>query len=101
MLAFGLWRWRRSPWLRLGVLAWYVFGVLVVALAVRYPPSPYTTPQAVEAAIGSGQPTFIMLYSNYCLGCLGTLARCAPDHPHPGSGRHHPDSAGREHSARP
>jgi hypothetical protein len=72
-LVIGLYRWRRSFWFKAGVLAWYVFGVLVVAIAVRYPASPYTTPQAVEEAIHQGQPTFVMLYSNYCLGCIGTL----------------------------
>ena len=73
LLAVGLWRWRRSPWLRAGVMAWYILGVLLITLAVRYPASPYTTPQAVEAALLRGEPTFIMFYSNYCLGCIGTL----------------------------
>jgi len=72
-LAMGLWRWRRSMLLRAGVMAWYVFGVLIVALLVRYPASPYTTPQSVEHALTQGKPTFIMFYSNYCLGCIGTL----------------------------
>jgi hypothetical protein len=72
-LALGLWRWRRSVLLRAGVMAWYVFGVLIVTLAVRYPPSPYTTPQAVEAALQDDHPHFVMFYSNYCLGCIGTL----------------------------
>lgn len=72
-LAIGLWRWRRSRWLKAGVMAWYMFGVLLLAIAVRYPPSPYTTPEAVEEALYAGQPSFVMLYSNYCLGCIGTL----------------------------
>lgn len=73
LLAFGLWRWRRSVWLRAGIMAWYVFGVLLLMLVLRYPPSPYTTPQSVEAALVQGDPTFVMLYSNYCLGCIGAL----------------------------
>lgn len=73
LLAIGLRRWRRSAWLRAGVMAWYVFGALLILLAVRYPASPYTTPQAVESALMRGEPTLVMLYSNYCLGCIGTL----------------------------
>ena len=73
LLAMGLWRWRRSVWLRAGVMAWYVLGVLLLMLALRYPASPYTTPQAVEAALVRGEPTFVMLYSNFCLGCIGAL----------------------------
>jgi len=48
-------------------MAWYVFALLIVALLVRYPPSPYITPQAVEKALTQGEPTFIMFYSNYWL----------------------------------
>lgn len=73
LLAWGLWRWRRSVWLRAGIMAWYVLGVLVFTLIVRYPASPYTTPDAVEAALQQGKPTFVMFYSNLCLGCIGTL----------------------------
>ena len=54
-------------------MAWYVFGVLLLMLIVRYPASPYTTPQTVEAALVRGEPTFVMLYSNFCLGCIGVL----------------------------
>jgi hypothetical protein len=73
LLALGLWRWRRSLWMRAGVMAWYIFAVLLLALVLRYPPSPYTTSQAVEAALVRGEPSFVMLYSNYCLGCIGAL----------------------------
>lgn len=74
-LAAALWRWKKaSPLLRAGLFAWYLFIVLIIALMFRYPATPdIHTPEAVEAVLSNGQPTFLMLYSNYCLGCMGSL----------------------------
>lgn len=68
LLALGLWRWRAARLLRLGIFAWYVFGALLLALALRYPVdagiSPATLAEA-EARLNDDAPTFVMFYSNY------------------------------------
>jgi hypothetical protein len=67
-LLVGLWRWREGhPYLRAGLLAWYVLGALLLALATRYPPGTDApqTPEQVEAMLREGRPTLVMLYSNY------------------------------------
>lgn len=68
VLALGLWRWRAARLLRLGLFAWYVFGALLLALALRYPVdadiSPATLAEA-EARLNDDAPTFVMFYSNY------------------------------------
>lgn len=76
-LAVLLWRWKTaSPALRAGIAAWYVLVVLVIALLFRYPATPNIhTPAEVEAVLANGQPTFVMLYSNYCMGCMANLPR--------------------------
>jgi thiol:disulfide interchange protein len=76
-LAALLWRWKNArPALRAGVFAWFVFLVLVIALLFRYPATPNLhTPAEVEAVLANGQPAFIMLYSNYCMGCMANLPR--------------------------
>lgn len=75
-LSVGLWRWRAAhPYLRTGLMAWYVLGALLLALATRYPPGTDApqTPQQVEAMLNEGRPTLVMLYSNYCMGCVMSL----------------------------
>ena len=66
LLAAGLWRSPRGPrWLRIGLLVLYLIGVGLYASANRYPdPQVHTVAQA-DAILSSGQPTFVMLYSNY------------------------------------
>jgi hypothetical protein len=68
LLALGLWRWRKgNPYVRAGLLAWYVFGALVLTLTLRYPTSTITpqSPEQVEALISNQQPSFVVLYSRY------------------------------------
>lgn len=68
VLALGLWRWRKGhPYVRAGLVAWYVFGALLLTLALRYPTGNLSpqTPAQVEALIGNQQPSFVMLYSRY------------------------------------
>ena len=74
LLLLGLWRWQRgNPYLRAGILAWYVLGVLVIGLVFRYPATPVGTPADVERILDNGKPTLVMLYSNFCLGCMAVL----------------------------
>jgi hypothetical protein len=67
-LALGMWRWQnRSPYLRLGIVAWYVFGAIVVGIAVQYP-TPDGTPETIadiETTLNNQRPTLVMLYSDY------------------------------------
>ncbi|MCS6836463.1 MAG: hypothetical protein NZ750_10650 [Anaerolineae bacterium] len=67
-LAVGLWRWRAGhPYVRAGLMAWYVLGALLLILATRYPPGTDVpqTPAQVESMLREGRPTLVMLYSNY------------------------------------
>lgn len=71
----GLWRWRRvNAWWRLGLFAWVVFGMLALALLTRYPAgyTPASLAQ-LESALEDDRPAFIMLYSQYCMGCILAL----------------------------
>jgi hypothetical protein len=66
LLAFGLWRWRRGPRLvRIGLLVVYVIGALGIAAASRYPDPQVTSVAEADTVLNSGQPVFVMLYSNY------------------------------------
>lgn len=62
-----VWYWRRAnPLLRAGFLAWYLLGVLILALVWRYPAAPnLKTASDVDAVLNNGRPTLVMLYSNY------------------------------------
>lgn len=68
-LVFGavLWCWHSLP-LLLRAALWlaYIIGALLIAFSVRYPleDTPQTAAE-VEALLNNGQPTFLMLYSNY------------------------------------
>lgn len=68
LVAASLWRWQRGHvLLRAGVMAWYVLGAVVLVLALRYPAldAGIQTVADVENIIQDGEPTFVMLYSNY------------------------------------
>jgi thiol-disulfide isomerase/thioredoxin len=74
LLLLGLWRWQRgNPYARAGIFAWYVLGVLVIGLVFRYPAANAATPADVERILDNGKPTLVMLYSNFCLGCMAAL----------------------------
>ncbi len=62
-----LWRWQRgNPWVRAGIMAWYVFAVVGVAWLGRYPATPeITTAAQVETYLNNGSPSLLLLYSNY------------------------------------
>ncbi len=74
ILALFLWRWRKgSQWLRVGLLALYVLAALAFGLSRQYPPPEVTSLAEAEAILTNEQPTFVMLYSNYCVACLAIL----------------------------
>ena len=66
LLAAGLRRWTRGPrLLRIGLLAAYLIGIGLYATANRYPDPQVRSVAEADAILSSGQPTFVMLYSNY------------------------------------
>lgn len=73
-VAVVMWRWRRGPvWLRAGLIIVVTLGVFVLGTSRRYPTSEVTTLAEADAILTNEQPTFVMLYSNYCVGCLAAL----------------------------
>jgi hypothetical protein len=75
LLLFALWRWRKAQaLLRVGVFVWYIFGVLLMSVLLRYPANGDVQSVAqVEQALANGRPTLVVLYSNYCLACMASL----------------------------
>ncbi len=69
-LALTLWRWQSLPLSRLArviLFALYTALAVLAGAALRYPEeaSHAESVEAVEATLGNGRPTFVMLYSNY------------------------------------
>lgn len=75
LVVLALWRWHRPhPLLRLALFAWYALGALTFALILRYPATPdVQRVEDVNAVLQNGNPTFVTLYSNYCLACVAAL----------------------------
>jgi thiol-disulfide isomerase/thioredoxin len=69
------WRWRRPhPIIRIGIVAAFALVVVMVGTTRRYPATPEVTSLSeVDAILNNDQPTFVMLYSNYCIGCMAAL----------------------------
>lgn len=66
MAAALLWRLKRLPRaLRMGVFVAYLLVVLFVFTRRHYATNDATSVAAVEKAINAGQPTLVVLYSNY------------------------------------
>ncbi len=66
LVALLAWRWRSVPAvLRGGLVLAYVGLVIAARLALNYTPNFDGSLQAVEDTLGNGQPTVLMLYSNY------------------------------------
>jgi hypothetical protein len=65
-LAFFMWRWRGGPrWLRLALVGLYAVAAFGILALVRYPEPRYPSVASVQEALHNGQPTLVMLYSNY------------------------------------
>lgn len=61
-----LWRWKGgAAWLRAAMAVSFVAIVVVLGLTFRPPSSDVKTLEDVDAVLSNGQPTFLMLYSNY------------------------------------
>ena len=76
VLALILWRTLRPrPIIRgvvIGVYVVVVIGVLVISRFPRSTSQPDNV-AAVETMLVDGRPTFVMLYSHFCLGCIAAL----------------------------
>lgn len=75
-LVFSVWRvWRPRTAARVFTLGLYSVAVVTVLLMVRFPAgnAPKDTLQAVEDTLTDGRPTFVMLYSHFCLNCIRAL----------------------------
>ena len=73
-LSVALWRWQRPPvLLRIGLLAVFIVAAVGVNMARRYPAPEVSTLAEAEAILENETPTFVMLYSNYCVACMASL----------------------------
>lgn len=72
-----MWRLRRPGRLvlRIAVVAVYcaVVASLILSLSFPYGSGEVENIATVETALVNGKPTFIMLYSHFCLGCIAAL----------------------------
>lgn len=66
IVATVIWRWKAAhPLLRIGPGILFAAAAIGVGFALNYPASTPDTPADVEAVIGNGQPTVVLLYSDY------------------------------------
>ncbi len=74
ILAVALWRWRKgNRLLRGGLLALYLVAAIAFGMLRQYPPPEVNSLAEAEAILANDRPTFVMLYSNYCVACLAVL----------------------------
>jgi len=66
IVAVGLWRWQSGPlWLRLALAAAYLLGVGIVRLTLNFHENDSGSLSDVDQTLTDGNPTLLMLYSNY------------------------------------
>ena len=77
ILAGAMWRWRRpaNVRIRVGVVVAYVAVIVLISSQLQFPSSntEISSFVEVEAALNNGQPTFVMMYSHFCVGCIASL----------------------------
>lgn len=56
-----------------GVLVAYLIGMWAFNAINQYTPTDVRTVEEVEQRLNSGRPVFVMLYSNYCMGCMASV----------------------------
>lgn len=76
-LAILMWRLRRphNALLRAAMLSIYGILVILILAGSRFPASNTLASNYghVEQTIHNGRPTFVMLYSHFCVGCITSL----------------------------
>ncbi|MDX1992810.1 MAG: hypothetical protein SF029_10485 [bacterium] len=57
------------------VLSIYALVVILILVTVRFPAgnAPRDTLASIESTLTDGRPTFVMLYSHFCLNCIRAL----------------------------
>ncbi len=74
LLAAGLLNWHGGDRLaRLGIFVGYLIMVMVIYSRFQYPDNEADNLPQVEAELRDGQPTLVVLYSQYCLACMAAL----------------------------
>ncbi len=74
LVAAGLLNWRGGDRLvRLGIFVGYLIVVMVIYSRFQYPANEAKSLPQVEAELRDGQPTLVVLYSQYCLACMAAL----------------------------
>lgn len=74
LLAAGLLNWRGGDRLvRLGIFVGYLIVMMVIYSRFQYPDNEAESLTEVEAELRDGQPTLVVLYSQYCLACMAAL----------------------------
>ena len=66
IVALVIWRWQNGPlWARVGLAVLTVAGLAAARLALNYQENYDGSLAAAEEIINNGDPTLLMLYSNY------------------------------------
>lgn len=74
LLIVGLVSWRGGDRLvRVGIFAAFLIVAMVVYSRLQYPDNEAESLSQVEAELRDGEPTLVVLYSQYCLGCMAAL----------------------------
>lgn len=77
ILGIGMWRLHRPSQavLRLVTLGLYCLLALVLIASIQFPSSntEIDNMEQIERLINNGRPTFVMMYSHFCVGCIASL----------------------------
>ena len=71
-----MWRFHRPTRLTFRIATLAVYGVVVLTIGfLQFPTSNNTvdTYEQIESVINDGEPTFVMMYSHFCVGCIAAL----------------------------
>lgn len=74
LLVVGLLSWHGGErFLRLGIFVAYLIVIMGVYSRLQYPANEAASLPQVEAELRDGEPTLVVLYSQYCLACMAAL----------------------------
>lgn len=77
IIGFGMWRFKRPSRLIARIIVLGIYGVIAVVfvLNLNFPSSntDFASYSEVEDVLHNGRPTFVMLYSQFCVGCIASL----------------------------
>ncbi len=77
LLTLAMWRLKHPTRLMIRLAILGIYGIIAVLFVLNLPfpagDSTFASYAEVEEVIHNGKPTFVMLYSQFCVGCIASL----------------------------